>query len=177
MLRILTLLLAGVSVMSAQVATINLQKAIANSEEGRRESARMRSEFQPKLAALEKREAEWKADREKLDRESKQVHGWWLWRHTMKPKEKARRQGELDVRNRALMRERDDDRAAFEQERQRVVATMGKRITALLETYAKEHGYSVIIDSGNENGGLIVTLNDVTDQIVTLYDRNYHQEQ
>jgi hypothetical protein len=43
----------------------------------------------------------------------------------------------------------------------------------LLEDYAKDHGYSAIIEAGNPQSPVVVTRNDITEEIVTLYNKVY----
>ena len=44
---------------------------------------------------------------------------------------------------------------------------------ALLEDYAKEHGYSAIIEAGNPESPVVVTRNDITGEAISLYDKLY----
>ena len=46
-------------------------------------------------------------------------------------------------------------------------------MTELLTQYARDHGYSVILDAGASTSPVVVALDDVTDEIVGLYDRTY----
>ena len=48
---------------------------------------------------------------------------------------------------------------------------IGRRMTGLL--YGRDHGYSVILDAGASTSPVVVALDDVTKEIVGLYDRTY----
>ncbi len=146
-----------------QVVAINMPKAIASTQEGIRAADHMRAEWSPELAALEKREAAIGTDRVTLERESRKRHGIWPFRHAMSPGEKARRMSEIERRARAIVRERDDDQAGFEVERTRVVNQIAGRMQPIIGRYTKDHGYSLVPDSGI----------DLTDEIVRLYDLAY----
>jgi Skp family chaperone for outer membrane proteins len=161
------------SLAAQTTATINIQRAVTSCQEGIRESQRIRANWEAPLAALVKREAEINAEREALERESKRRHGVWPFRRAMSAKEKARRSHEIDVEARAVTRQRDDDRAGFEAERQRAIAQIGSRMIPIVESYAKEHGYSLVLDSSRRDGPVVVALNDITDAIVTLMDRSF----
>jgi outer membrane protein len=175
-----TFLVAAVSIAFPQsapdrgmTATISLQRAIVSTGQGQRASARLTAQWAPELAALEKRQVEVQAAREKLERESKRRRGWWPFRHAMSRKQKAIEVRKIQDKAKALQRERDDDRAAFENERKRIFNDLGGKMHALLEDYAKDHGYSAIIEAGNPQSPVVVTRNDITREIVTLYDQIY----
>jgi outer membrane protein len=156
-----TFLVAGTSIGFSQsapdpgkTATISLQRAIVSTGQGQRAAARLTVQWAPELAALEKRQVEIKAEQEKLERESKRRRGWWPFRHAMSPKQKAIEARKIQEKAKALQRERDDDRAAFENERKRIFNDLGGKMHALLEDYAKDHGYSAIIEAGNPQSPL-----------------------
>jgi Skp family chaperone for outer membrane proteins len=153
--------------------TIRIQEAVARSQEGQRASARMRSRWEAPLAELEKRDTYIKAERESLDRESKRQRGVWPFRHAMRAKGKAKRSRAIDRKAEDVSRERARIQAAVSEEQRRVVGDIARRLIPLLESYAREHGYSLVLDTGQENGPVVVALNDITDEIVRLFDRAF----
>jgi outer membrane protein len=174
-----TILFAAASIAFAQgekTATINLQRAILSTREGQRAAARLEAQWAPEVAALAKRQADLKAESEKLETESKRHHGWWPFRRTMSRKQKAIEARKITEKVRTLQRNRDDDRAALENERKRILNDLGGKMHALLEDYARDHGYSAILAAGNPESPVVVTRNDITGEIVTLYDRIHPEE-
>ena len=95
----------------------------------------------------------------------------------MSRKQKAIEARKIDAKAKALDRNREDDRAAVEIEQRRILNDLGGRMHAFLEDYAREHGYSAIFEAGNSSGNpespVVVTQNDVTGEVVSLYDRRY----
>jgi len=77
--------------LSAQqtTATINIQQAVANCQEGIKQAERMKAAWQIRLGVIERREAEIKTERETLERDSKRRHGIWPFRHVMGAKERV----------------------------------------------------------------------------------------
>ena len=159
-----------------RTATIHLQKAILSTVAGQRAAARLTAQWAPEQAALEKRQAGIKADRERLAQESKRRHGWWPFRRTMSQTRKTIETRKIDEKARALERDRERDRAAVEIESKRILNELGRRMHALLENYARDHGYSAIFEAGNPESPVVVTRNDVTAEIVNLYDRAWPVE-
>ncbi len=151
-----------------KIATINLQKAIVATKEGRRAAARLQAQWDPEVAAIGKREAGIKAESEKLELESKRRHGWWPFRRTMSRKRKDIETRKIAEKVKALQRNRDDDRAALENDRKRILNDLGGKMHALLENYAREHGYSAIIEAGSPESPVVVTRNDVTGEVVSV---------
>jgi outer membrane protein len=174
-----TILLATTSVAFAQagdVATIRLQNAILRTKQGQRAAARLEAQWAPEIAAIAKGEADLKAEREKLERQSKRRRGWWPFRRTMSRKQLAIEVRQIQDQAKALQRKRDDDRAAFENDRKRVLNDLGGKMHAVLEGYAKDHGYSAIFEAGNPESHVVVTRNDITSEIVSVYDQTHPED-
>lgn len=66
----------------------------------------------------------------------------------MSQKQKALAQRKMAGEARALQRKRDDDRAAFENERKRMLNELAGKMHTLLEDFARTHGYYLIIEAG-----------------------------
>ena len=167
------MLLAAPLAAQPTTATIRIQEAVARSQEGQRASAQMRSRWETPLAELEKRDTEIRTEREVLDRESKHQRGVWPFRHAIWAKEMAKRSLAINRKAEDVSRERARIQAAVSAEQRRMVGDIGRRLLPLLETYAREHGYSLVLDTGQENGPVVVALNDITDEIVRLFDRAF----
>ena len=156
-----------------RTATIRLQRAIVSTAEAQRAAARMNAEWNPKLAELEKRGADLKTELEKLETESKIRHGLWPFRHSMSAKRKNTLTAALAAKAKALQRERDDDRAIFEQEQIRIFNNLGGKMRAVLERYEREKGRSVVLEAGSPESNIIVGQHDITSEIIKLYDETY----
>jgi Skp family chaperone for outer membrane proteins len=168
-----SVVLAGPLAAQQTTATIRIQEAVARSQEGQRASARMRSRWEAPLAELEKRDTEIRAEREVLTRESKRRRGVWPFRHEMGARELTKRSQAIDKEREDVSRERARIQAAVAEEQRRAVGDIASRLLPLLERYAGEHGYSLVLDTGQENGPVVVALNDITDEIVRLFDRDF----
>lgn len=155
------------------IATVHLQGAILSTAEGKSAAARLQAEWNPRLAALTKKEADLQAEREKLEAEGKVRHGWWPFRHAMSAKKKVMRQAAIQSQAKALQRERDDDQADFEKERIRVLNDLGGKMRQVIERYAKEKGYAFVLETGSPQTNVVVGQNDITAEIIKLYNQTY----
>jgi hypothetical protein len=96
-----------------------------------------------------------------------------IWRWVQRYSPVLKRSLAIDREAEDVSRERARIQASVSAEQRRIVGDMGRRLLPLLETYARDHGYSLVLDTGQENGPVVVALNDITDEIVRLFDRAF----
>ena len=79
----------------------------------------------------------------------------------------------IDIKAKA--RERDRERVCdeLEKDRRRRFNDLGTRMKPVLERYAKENGYSLILEAGSPESSVLIGLNDITGGTVSLYARAY----
>lgn len=162
-------LVAGLASLQAQtpskVGIINIQNAIIMTKEGQKALKDLEGKAAPKKAELEKRQSEIQALQEKLNKTSN-VGG---------DEEKQRLMRDIDQKTKAFRRDVDDAQADLDQENQKVINTIGQGLMAVLDKYAKDNGYSIILDVSNQQtSNVLFAANgtDVTQDIVALYDKN-----
>ena len=53
--------------------------------------------------------------------------------------------------------------------------SIGRKVVELLDTYSKQNGYAVIIDTSSQQSPVMYSANqiDVTQDVIALYDKNY----
>lgn len=162
--------LAGAASAQAQnapgkVGIINIQGAIIGTKDGQKALKELEAKSAPKKAELEKRQAEIQGLQEKLNKASN-VGG---------EEEKQRLMREIDQKTKAFRRDVDDAQADLDQENGRVINTIGQGMMAVLDKYAKDNGYSIILDVSNQQNNIVLFAangTDVTQDIVALYDKN-----
>ena len=81
---------------------------------------------------------------------------------------------DIDQLTKALGRDTEDAQADFDQQQQKVLQELGGRLMAVIDKYARDNGYSLILDvSTQPNPVLYISNNiDITSEIVALYDKN-----
>ena len=59
-------------------------------------------------------------------------------------------------------------------EQQRLLQSLGQRMMAVIEKYAKDNNYTLILDVSNPNTPVLYASSgiDITSDIVSLYDKN-----
>jgi Skp family chaperone for outer membrane proteins len=90
----------------------------------------------------------------------------------MSARTKARLSAEIDREAAGARLERERDRQNFEAERRKIVSEISQRIMPVVENYAKQKGYAlvVVLDREPQEPAAISRPNDITEQVVSLFD-------
>ena len=148
-----------------KVGIINIQKAIVSTKDGQKAVAEIEAKAAPKKKELESKQQAILQKQEQLNKSSN-VGG-------EEAKQKLIR--DIDTMKKSFTREVDDAQADFDQENAKVMNDLGNRVMQVLDKYAKDNGYALIIDVSNpQTSSVLFAANgiDVTDEIVSLYDKN-----
>ncbi len=145
---------------NGKVGVINLQAAIAGCKDGQKAANDLQQRFAPKKAGLEKRQADLQQLQEKLGKATTDD-------------ERARLSREIDQKTKSLNRDTEDARAELDQEEQKIVNELGGKIMALSEKYAKDHGYTWIVDVSSQQTPVVYFSEsiDITKDVIDLYDK------
>ena len=147
-----------------KVGVINIQAAIAGTREGQTAVKELEGKSAPKKQQLEKAQAEIKALQEQLNKTSS----------VGSDEQKQRLMRDIDTRTKQFNRQVEDAQAELDQDQQRILNELGGKMLTVLDKYAKDNGYSLIIDISNQNTPVLFAANniDVTNEVVALYDKN-----
>jgi outer membrane protein len=145
-----------------KIGIINMQVAIGTTKDGQKASADLTAKFAPTKAKLEKRNADIEADRARLNQGS----------NAMSADQKEKLMRDIDQKTKALNREAEDAQAEVDAETSKIMQELGGRIMAVLGKYAKEKGYALVLDVSSQQSAVLVAPDDLTDEIVKLYDQN-----
>jgi len=80
---------------------------------------------------------------------------------------------DIDERKRRLERDMQDAEDDVRGEQQKLLSNLSQRMSAVIEKYAKDNGFTLILDANNQ-GGLVLWSSpsiDITHEIVSLYDK------
>jgi outer membrane protein len=71
-----------------------------------------------------------------------------------------------------MQRDTDDAQAELQQDQDRVLQELGQKIMLVVDRYATEHGFALILDVSSPQTPVLYAANaiDITRDIVTLYD-------
>jgi Skp family chaperone for outer membrane proteins len=137
-------LLGSFTFAPAQTASVNLQRVLAESQEGRMISARMDAVWRPKADALAERQSNLDAERAAFQHDSQRRRRFLFWRrYVMSRGQKEAVAARLAAEQKAITRQREDLQLDFDAQRIRILSEMGKKMTRVAESYAKDHGLSL----------------------------------
>jgi outer membrane protein len=147
-----------------KVGVINLQSAIVSTKDGQKAANEIQSRFNPKKADLDKRQSDIAQLQNQLN------HG----QNTLSEDARQKLVREIDQKTKSLNRDTEDARAELDQDEQKIMNELGSRIVAVIDKYAKDNGYVMILDVSSPQTPVMFASNtiDVTRDIIELYDKN-----
>ena len=146
-----------------KIAIINIQQAIASTKDGRKASADLQTKFNPRRSALEKRQADIQAMQDQLRRGSA----------TMSEEAKARMERDVESNTKSLQRDAQDLNDDVDQENGKLMNDIGGKMLQVIDQYAIQNGYAVVLDVSNQQTPVIwaSASSEITGDIVQLYDQ------
>lgn len=160
----LGLVLSAAAQSPGKVGVINIQSAIVSTKDGQKAASDIQTRFSPKKGELDKRQADISQLQDQLNR----------GRNTLSEEARQNLVREIDQKTKSLNRDTEDARAELDQEEQKIMGELGGRIMSVIDKYAKENGYNLILDVSNPQTPVLYASNtiDITKDIIDLYDKN-----
>jgi outer membrane protein len=150
---------------TGKVGVINVRQAIVATSEGKQASGELQSQFASRQSELENLNKQISELRQRLA----------AGENKLSQEEQARltRQGEVLAHQ--LQRKQDEYQEDVNAAQGDVIDKIGRKMIDVLDRYARENGYSVILDSSAQNTPILYASNqvDVTQDIIRLYDQAY----
>jgi outer membrane protein len=149
---------------ASKVGVINIQSAIVSTKDGQKAANDINARFNPKKAELDKRQTEIGQLQDQLNR----------GRNTLSDEARQSLMREIDQKTKSLNRETEDARTELDQAEQKIMGELGGRIMAVIDKYAKDNGYTLIVDVSSPQTPVVYASNtiDITRDIIELYDKN-----
>jgi outer membrane protein len=147
-----------------KVGVIDIQRAIAMTQEGQKAAAELSARYEPKRKELEKGQSEIQALRDQLSRGS----------NTLSDEAKAALTREIDQKTKLWNRDTEDAQSDFQQDQDKLLQSFFERVQVVIDKYARDNGYSLILDIGAQQSPVIYATNsiDITADVIALYDKN-----
>ena len=147
-----------------KIAIIHLQNAIIGTRDGQKAAKELETKFMPKRQEIEKRQGEIQALQQQLRASS----------NTASEEQKNKLMRDIDVKQKALQRDGEDASAELDQEQQKLFQEIGGKVMAVIDKYATDNGYAVVIDVSAQSSPILYasTAVDITRQVVETYDKN-----
>lgn len=147
-----------------KVGTINIQQAIVSTKDGQKAAAELQTRFDPRRKEIERGQTTVQAMQQQFQKLG-----------TVGSDEAKRKlQVDIEMKTKSLQRESEDAQAEFDQEQQKVLNELGGRIMQVINKYATDNGFSMILDVSSAQTPVIWASNtlDITNDVIKLYDAN-----
>ena len=155
---------AAAGPVPTKIGVVNIQQAIGECAEGKKEIDALQQKFTPKQTELknlsdevESLKKQYQAQAEKLSDD-----------------EKSSRAKVIDTKQKSLQRNYEDAQAEFQQAEQEVINRIGSKMVSVLEKYANANGYAVVLDVSNPQTSPVLWATQgtvITKDLVEAYDK------
>ncbi|HXE13575.1 MAG TPA: OmpH family outer membrane protein [Bryobacteraceae bacterium] len=146
-----------------KIAVISFQGAIIGTKDGQKAAKELETKFAPKKKQLSDQQTELQSLNDQLRKGS----------NTMSQDKQAQLEREVEEKNKRLQRDTQDANDEWNAEQQRLLQSLGQRLIAVVTKYAKDNGYTMVVDVSNPNTPVLYASSaiDITQDIISLYDK------
>jgi outer membrane protein len=155
--------LAHAQAAMGKVGVINIQSAIIATKDGQKAAQELDAKAAPRRKTLESRQNEINALKDQLQKGS----------NALSETAKAEIVRNIDTKTKAFNRDMEDAQAETEQDQQKALQDLGGRMMAVIDKYAKDNGFVLILDVSSPQTPVLFASNsiEITKDIVDLYDK------
>jgi outer membrane protein len=146
----------------SKIGIINIQRAIVETEEGKKAQEKLKADFAPKQSELRARQEEIEKLRKQLQEQER----------ALSDEARANLVRQIGTKTRDFNRSREDFNSDGQQAQSEVLGKIGQKVLKVLEQYALENGYHVVIEIGSPQTPVVWanTAVDMTDDIIKRYN-------
>ena len=148
----------------AKVAVIAFQAAIGKTNEFQRDLADLQKKYEPRRAQL-------KTLSDEVDRLTKELQDQGT---QLSESERVSRARTLDEKKKELDRETQDAQSDFQSDLQQLISSVAEKVGTLMTDYATKHGYTLVLDAGDQQNAMVlyaVPSTDITQTIIDAYNQ------
>src|SRR6266849_3078916 len=148
-----------------KIGVINVRQAIAGTAEGKQAGAELQSQFAPRQNELEGLNKQINDLKQRIEAGTGKFS----------QDELVRLQREGETKARQLQRKQDEYQEDVNAAQAEVFDRIGRKMIDVLDRYARENGYVVVLDTSAQNTPILFASTNiyVTQDIVKLYDQAY----
>ena len=147
-----------------KIAIIPVQNVILATKEGQAATAAISKKFQPQKEKFDKAQADIQGLQDQMSKGSA----------TMSDDARAKIARDIDAKQKALKRDSEDAQAELDQEEQKMFGELGNKMFQVIQQYASQNGYAVVLDVSNRETSPVFWASDavnISEAILKLYDQ------
>jgi outer membrane protein len=147
-----------------KVGVISIQGAIIGTKDGQKASQQLDAKYVPKQKEFDGRQN----DIAQLEQQVSKGGA------VMAEDKRLQLTREIDEKKKRLERDMQDAEDVLKGEQQAILAKLSEKMLAVIEKYAKDNGYYLILDVGDQSTPILYASSniDITQDIISLYDRS-----
>ena len=148
----------------SKVGVISIQGAIVGTKDGQKASGELDAKFAPKKKEFDSRQSEIAQLQDQLSKGGS----------VMAEDKRNQMARDIDEKKKRLERDMQDAEEDLRGEQQKLLQGLGQRMMAVIEKYAKDNGYTLVLDVSNPQTPVLYASStiDITQDIVGLYDKS-----
>ena len=145
-----------------KLAIINIQAAIANTNEGQRDLDALQKKFEPKQIEL-------KSLSDEVDNLKKQLAAQT---DKLNDDERNKRVQAIESKQKTLQRDLEDAQNEYQTQSNDIAQRIGGKLMQSLDAYAKQNGYAVVIDVSSQQSPVLWAAQsvDITKPVIDAYN-------
>jgi outer membrane protein len=149
---------------TSKVGVINMQAAIVNTKDGQKAASELETKAAPKKKELEQKQNEINGLQDQLNK----------GQNTLSDATKNEIYKNIEQKKKSLQRDVEDAQAEFEQDQNKVVQQLGQKIYAVMEKYARDNGFTMVVDVNPQQSPVLYASPsiDITKEVIELYDKS-----
>ncbi len=155
---------SGSAQTPGKVGVISVQGAIVGTKDGQKASQELDTKFVPKRKEFDTRQSELASLQDQYNKGGS----------VMSDEKRNQLNRDIDEKKKRLERDMQDAQEELQGAQQQILQGLGQRMMAVIEKYAKDNGYTMILDVSNQNTPVLYASSaiDITQDIISLYDKN-----
>jgi len=147
-----------------KVGVIAIQQAIISTKDGQKAAADLDAKTAPKKKGIEEKQNNITSLQDQLNK----------GQNTLSEATKADLYKNIESKKKSLQRDIEDAQAELDQDQQKVLQQLGAKIMAVIEKYARDHGFTMVVDVSSPQSPILYASPsiDITKEIIELYDQS-----
>ena len=154
---------AAAPVPMAKVAVITFQAAVMQTNEFQRDVTDLQKKYDPRRVQI-------KTLSDEIDTLTKQLQAQDA---QLSDAERNSRTRAIEEKKKQLDRETQDAQSDFQADMQQIIGDVAQKVGALMSDYAEKHGYTLVLDAGDQQTATVlyaVPAMDITKEIIDAYN-------
>jgi outer membrane protein len=149
---------------SQKIAVINIQQAIVETKDGQKARNDLQTKFGPTQKDLQDKQGKLAAMQDQYRKGA----------NTLSDEAKQKLARDIDSATTSLKRDTEDANTEVQEAERKVMDELGGKMMAVLNKYATDNGYVLVIDVSNPQTPVLFASNtiDITREVISLYDKN-----